>query len=440
VECQEARVKMFSYLDQELSATEEEALFDHLSLCHECSLEFSTATETHSLLKDALVPAEPPHDLMERIMARIPIPCEEKEENTAGFGLRLKEFLLDLGGRWKNALGSRQFRTAVVTLGLFALVVYSTDVFDLQLTQKPDTNVAHVEPKDTEVTDSEPADQVPTQENPIIAPQLPEENNDPNTEGEESPGEDISKEQENSPDIAPEVGKPTKVVPDRDTNIVELPQAASAETKEETIKIVPLIENNSQRMSHPVLSQDGRFVHYLYDNAGVEEEWEIELKPGAQPQKAQISLVSEAAGNGKAQGTLPPWLNEMEMIKDAKSKVVAWSPDMKQIAVNLDAAGSEYDGLWITQPDGAAMAQATQEGGGNDLVWSPNRMKIAFTDASENLYVLYIRENVLIQVSDSSEGLVNLNHLFWTPDGQELIFEGQNEADGQKSIYRVALP
>jgi len=443
VDCQEARAKMFSYLDHELSCQEEEVLFSHVSFCPDCSFEFSVARETHDLLKDALDQVTPPLDLTERIMAQIPW-REEPQGEKAGLGLRIKEYLAAFGDRWKNAFGSWQLRTAMITVGVLALVVLGSmsDFLNLQLPQKrtPDTNIAHVEPGVKE--DPEPGEQIP-QDNPAIIPEVPEEPEGPKEviEGEVTPGADnpVIKEA-GEPDNTPIVSqKPTKVVPDRDTNIVQLPQAASEETREETIKILSLIENDTQAMSHPVLSPDGKYIHYLYDNAGVVEEWEIELKAGALPQKAQSNLVLGVEDEGNTHSPMPQWLSDMDMIKGAKSKVAAWSPDGKQVAVNLDAAGTEDDGLWIAQPDGAAMVLVAQEGGGNDLVWSPNRMKIAFTDRADNLYVLYLNENLLIQVSDSTEGLVKIEHLFWTPDGQELIFEGrQNE--GNTGIYRVALP
>ncbi|MGI6685624.1 MAG: zf-HC2 domain-containing protein [Bacillota bacterium] len=443
MDCQEARAKMFSYLDQELSFQEEEALFEHMSLCHECSYEFSTASATHDLLKNELIPVEPPLDLTKRIMAQIPLPKEQTDENIS-FALRLKGYILDFGEGWKKAFKSWQFRTAAVTMGLFALVAFGSmsDSWDLRLPQKqtPATDIAHVDRDDPEVP--EPIVQTP-QDNPVQTPEIPEGDNGEGT-GDKTPGKtDPEPVKPNGKDtkVTPDAGQqPTVVVPDRGTNIVELPLAASEETKEEIIRVVSLIENNGQPMSHPVLSEDGKYIHYLYNNAGVEEEWEIELKSGAQPQKVQSNLLLETDGKGNAKTPLPQWLSEMEMMKDAKTKIVAWSPDKKQIAINLDSAGTDYDGLWIAQQDGSALTLVTQEGGGNDLVWSPNRTKIAFTDGADNLFVLYLRENLLIQVLDESTGLADLDYLFWTPDGKELVFEGHNVTEGITGIYRVALP
>ena len=117
-------------------------------------------------------------------MARIPIPCEEKEENTAGFGLRLKSFV-GFRREMEKCPGRRQFRTAVVTLGLFALVVYSTDVFD-SVDSETGYQCCPCRTQGHGSYGLGAADQVLPGKS-IIAPQLPEENNDPNTEGKNLP-------------------------------------------------------------------------------------------------------------------------------------------------------------------------------------------------------------------------------------------------------------
>ncbi|MEL7567621.1 MAG: zf-HC2 domain-containing protein, partial [Dehalobacterium sp.] len=116
MECQEAKMKMFSYLDQELSKQEEEALFDHLSSCIDCGLEFSSVEETHYLLQKVLVPAAPPLDLTERVMAQIPLPLEQNMKEPAGSGFRLKQYITGMRLRWQDAWANWQLRTAVVIM------------------------------------------------------------------------------------------------------------------------------------------------------------------------------------------------------------------------------------------------------------------------------------------------------------------------------------
>jgi len=443
VECQEAKTKMFSYLDQELSIQEEEALFDHLSTCVDCGLEFSTVEETHYLLQKVLVPVVPPLDLTERVMAQIPLPLEQNVNEPTGLGFRLKQYMAGIGQRWKDAWGSWQLKTAVVTMSLLAVFVFGSISYmlDLQTPKKQTPEIAQVDPKDPEV-------QVPVVDNtpvdtPLTTPDnISGEGDKQDGEGDKTPGEDSIDNQEGDlPDSPPKKDEePTKVVPDSNTNIVELPQASSEENRVETIEVVSLIESNGQNMYHPVLTDDGNYIHYLYDNAGLEEEWEIELKSGPVPQKAQSNLILDNETEEGVDRQVPQWLSDMDMIKEAKSKAVAWSSDKKQLAINLNTSGTDNDGLWIAQSDGANIAHVAQEGGGKNLVWSPNRMRIAFTDGADNLYVLYLTENLLIQVTDLGDELVNLDHLFWTPDGQEIIFEGKKAADGIRGIYRVALP
>ncbi|MEL7567116.1 MAG: hypothetical protein AAGU27_19885, partial [Dehalobacterium sp.] len=316
-------------------------------------------------------------------------------------------------------------------------------MLDLQTPKKQTPEIAQVDPVDPQEQESaEVKDNTPV-DNPLPKPDnTSEENDNQDSAGDKTPEKDnVDNQEGKAPDNTLKVDEePTKVIPDSNTNIVELPQAASGEIRKETIEVAALIENNGQNMFHPVLSDDGNYIHYLYDNAGVEEEWEIELKSGAVPQKAQVNLVLGNEPKETVDRQVPQWLSDLDMMKEAKSKTVAWSSDKKQIAISLNTVGTDNDGLWIAQSDGANIAHVTEEGGGKNLVWSPNRMRIAFTDGADNLYVLYLTENILIKVTDFGDKLVNLGHLFWTPDGQEIIFEGKKAADGIRGIYRVALP
>lgn len=441
MKCQEAREKMFSYFDQEISLQEEEALFDHLSACVDCGIEFGNVEETHHLLQNLLVPVAPPPDLTERIMARIPLSPAEYIEVPAGWGFRLKQYAAGLKERWKNGLGTWQLKTAVVTMGLLALFVFQGMLDGLQQPQKlpSDADVAYVDPNDP-VEETPPAEGSAPVDTPVDVP-VDEEpaDKEPDGAGDKAPGEEKGKPAEEASQAPPEAGQePTKVVPDSTTNMLDLPRASSRENRVETIEVVSLVESNGQDVSNPVLSEDGQYIHYLYDNAGMKEEWEIERKSGALPQKAQSNLLGK--GKAESDNRIPEWLRDMDMVKEAKSKLVAWSSDKKQVALNLNSTGTDNDGLWIGQADGSGMMHVAQEGGGNDLVWAPDGMKVAFTDGADNLYVIYLRENLLIQVTDGDGGLVNLTRLLWTPDAKEVIFQGEKAADGTLGIYRVALP
>ncbi|MEN3005658.1 zf-HC2 domain-containing protein [Dehalobacterium formicoaceticum] len=459
MECQVAKLKIFSFLDQELSTQEEEALFEHLAQCPECSLEFDNLEATHHLIQQALIPVVPPPDLTERIMAQIPLSAEPGHTPSVSRETVGKSYLSWLLQKGKELWGKGQFRVAFVTVGIFALFA-ATGIIDTFLQQvplklNPEHDIAQVEPgnqgqvkpgnqedpgsQDEPVTDpeSEVKEPIP-QDGPSSKEQGTPEPAPPDNEPKQRKDQDKASAKEETTTKIPQ--QPAKVVPDQKTNLVELPKASAVEEQQVTaIGVKPLLEGNTQRVSHPVLSKDGSSIHYLYDNAGVEEEWEISLASGAVPQKAESLLIQN--GENKDQGgQIPQWINELAMVQEAKSKKVTWSPDKRQVAVNLDSPGTDYDGLWIGEADGSMMTHVTDEGGGAHLVWSPNSSKIAFTDRAKHLSVLYLKENLLIQLTGAGESWRNLNHLFWIPGGRELIFEGQRAADQAPGIFRVTLP
>lgn len=454
MECQEAKLKIFSFLDEELSPQEEREFFEHLDRCRACSVEFDNLEATHHLLKQALVPEMPPLDLTDRIMAQIPqtieprqVPSVSREKVGESFFFRLREKLQDLWGKG-------QFRMALVTAGMLVLFAATgmMDLFSQQtiVKQNPDRSIAQVEPENQEnpdpqgeaVVNPEPepetkAEDPVSEDEPSSEQPDPEKSTIPEPQAEKPKAEKETPVKKDTPETSRE---PVKVAISQETNLVQLPKAAAVEKEQVTgIKVIPLLEGDTQKVTHPILAKDGKTLHYLYDNAGVEEEWEISLTSGAVPQKAEILLIQGEEKKDQG-GQIPSWLEELAMMQEAKSKKVALSPDNRQVAINLNAPGTDYEGLWVCKADGSMTTHLTDEGGGNQLKWSPNASKIAFTDKNKQLYVFYLKENILIQLADAGNTWLNIDHLLWTRGGQELIFEGQKESDQVPGIFRVVLP
>ncbi|ATW26006.1 zf-HC2 domain-containing protein [Candidatus Formimonas warabiya] len=448
----------FPYVDHELSLQEEKALDDHLSLCTDCRTEFGLVQDTDDLLKKALGHVIPPVDLTDRIMAQIPFPCEKKvasaahPEEVLGLAARMKKYFRGLGEGWKRLAGGWQFRTAAVTLGLCALVLAGSwgNIFGTPLVKKqpPDDQIAYVNPdpaKTSQVPDSEadvteptaPADSEPNTDTE------PKDTNPKGTEPKDVDHNPASGDEEQKPDSeASSQEKPAETVSPPETDVIELPLSATGQTQKKTIEVVPLFEDKEDNASYPVLSGDGKFVHYLVSDNGDKEEWKLELKEGAKPQIAQGDLVFQDGKYEAPKVKIPEWLTDTEPVKDARSKEVAWAPGQRQVAINLNSPNPDSTGLWIGQADGSVLMQVAPEGGGRAVAWSPDGRKIAFTDPDVNLYVFYVEENMLVPVTNSSENekFTSLAHFVWTPDSKGIIFDGKKNADSPKGIYRVTLP
>lgn len=69
--CQEARKSLYTYLDGQLAATREQALYQHLSLCSGCQRELTRAREINRLLEDVLQPVDPPAGLVAAVLQRL---------------------------------------------------------------------------------------------------------------------------------------------------------------------------------------------------------------------------------------------------------------------------------------------------------------------------------------------------------------------------------
>ncbi len=454
MECQKVKEKIFQYFDRELSSQEEKALFTHLRLCQDCNLEFESLKETHQLLQKVLIPVTPPLDLTERIMAQIPESLGEKpdselyQKEVLGWKERASQYLAGFRGKWRNGPGGWQLKTAAVTLGLLAVVLWGnlSNIPGTQTVkeQEPDPRVAYVNPETT----IQVPDKTHGQEPKVSTPKTPSQTgsgavkeNDQEKKGATNPHKETSQKPEGTK-VNPGSTKPGQhIASSTDTNVVQLPDPASDQKYEATIEVTQLAQN-VQNLSQPVLSDGGKYLHYLVSSNNGDEEWELELKPDAVPQVARSTIILGNKERRQSSAKVPEWLKNIEVVKGAKSKVVAWSGDNKKIAVNLRSADQDSTGLWIAQADGSTLVQVAQAGGGNDLAWSPDGTKVAFTDQSDNLYVLYfnLTDNLLFPVTDSEGNLRQLNHLIWTPDSKELIFEAQKKADDLSGIYHIILP
>ena len=431
MKCQEAKQIIYKYIDHELSQHEEKALSAHLRVCKECSEEYQLALETHSLLQKTLVPVMPPADLTERIMEAYELSIgnnsESSFERANSRWERIKESIRQWGG-------SRQLKTAAVSFAVLALVLFGTKFYT------PDQKIAGV---DTPGVDIEPSGQVDpgSQNDPQQVPDT-EDNPTPDPQGEKVNGEEpdtaIDKEPPEQPgkknDTSPGKTRPVQ----GGKNVVELPRATSAQNGTGSVEVLSLVQNQKGDVLAPVLTEDGSAVCYTMAK-DKSQLWQVDLKAGAEPYKVDVKPED---ANASEKGLPKWWPGEIPV--DGASVVSRWSPDGKQIAVNLGVSDGDKEGsatgIWLTPADGTAPMQITQTGGGSSISWSPDGSKIAFTDKSGCLYVLFMRENVLVQVTNAENSFTKVGKLIWTPDNKKIIINGKKTGTDYKSVYMIALP
>ncbi|MDD4753709.1 MAG: zf-HC2 domain-containing protein [Desulfitobacteriaceae bacterium] len=429
MKCQEAKQIIYKYIDHELSQHEEKSLSAHLRVCKECSEEYQLALETHSLLQKTLVPVMPPADLTERIMEAYELSIGNNSESSFDRPNSRWERIRESIRKWA---GSRQFKTAVASFAVLALVLFGTKLYT------PDQKIARV---DMPGVDNEPVEQVDpgNQKDPEPIPGT-EDDPAPDTEGQEIDGGEPVKVIDEEPPEQP--GKkdntsPGKTVPGG-KNVIELPHPTSVQNGTGSVEVVSLVEDQTGDALAPVLTEDGSAVCYTMAK-DKSQLWQVDLKAGAEPYKVDVKPEE----TNSFEKELPKWWPG-EIPVDGASVVSRWSPDGKQIAVNLGTSDGDKEGsatgIWLTPADGTAPMQITQTGGGSSLSWSSDGSKMAFTDKSGCLYVLFMRENVLVQVTNAESSFTKVGKLIWTPDNKKIIINGKKTGTNYKSVYMIALP
>lgn len=433
MDCQKAKEMFFKYLDQELSISAEKALNAHLHACRNCAAEFEQAYETHNLLYQAMTPVEPPADLTERIMAAYD--REVENQKPAVVEKSLRESIIT---GWRSFIGSRQWRAAAVACCLMALVLWGNkDVApgpQLAVNNPPEMH-GQIDTAPNE-SSNVPAEGQETQSPPVqdpvnATPVVPDKKPDPEQGTKKATSKDSVKPNKN-------------IEPSGSKQVIQLPQSASGQSKLDSMEVVALAEDGNNAAYRPVLLGQDQTVYFLMGDT--KEVWQVELSAGTAMQKAPENIVlPDEDGEREIAKGIPTWLSELEEVYNAVSVVYSWSPDQRNIAVNLgpakDQKTNEATGkILLARADGSQIIEGTKTGGGSSLTWSSDGTKIAFTDSFNYLYVFYVREGVLLQVTDSSNSFQKIGKLLWTPDHKKIIFEGQKNSKAPAGIYMVRLP
>jgi len=479
----------FQAIDHELSAAEEATLRSHLAQCPLCAAAYARAQETEALLQAALAPVEPPADLTARIMAAYDqilqaeaatstayvqnrqaegttfaaseqtrqmegttfVTSEQSRQGSetkiaaydrtiqtdesplaAGWWLKFKEI-------WQGWTGSMRFRVAAVSLAALALVLFASN-----LGKAPAPQVA-VNPPNTQIQQTEPALVTPEIDTAEPSPDVETPAADPEAQPVEEPADPAQKPADQpaatQPAVKPAQKPDTKPAEVPATGEIQLPQAASVETRVASVQIQPLVEGLEGNRQAPVLSADEKTVYYLSVVDHQYQAWSLELVEGAQPVKISRDELPAAA----AKNSLPEWWPGSLPADGSDDVIYDWSPDGRQLAVNLAAANTDGGetagpGVWLVQADGTAPLRMSDAGGGNALAWSPDGGKIAFSDQSGKLWVLYLREHILVQMTNGEDSFRNLRDFVWLSDSKTIIFFSRKNSEVGGGVYRITLP
>lgn len=122
-----------------------------------------------------------------------------------------------------------------------------------------------------------------------------------------------------------------------------------------------------------------------------------------------------------------------------RERIPRWSPDGKKIAFHSDRSG-KYQ-IWTINPDGSNLEQITfsEKTGINAAVFSPDNLRLAFTEINEDKYQSYIldltkkwSDQTPLPLSPMSDSL-SFSARDWSSDGKKLLiiyFESDGDENG----------
>jgi len=178
-----------------------------------------------------------------------------------------------------------------------------------------------------------------------------------------------------------------------------------------------VISRTPENESNPVWSEDGARIAFVRYSTG--------------SNNGQLIVADKYGKNSKA--VSPSISGDM---------VPAWSPDGKQLAVNINGSGDKK-GLWLVNSDGSGWRKISDKGGGKVAAWSSDGKMIAFTDNLGQLYVW----DATTETADSQSLIKvepvdqkgSVEYVAWAPKSRQLLLEWKGEQTKTKAVWRAEV-
>lgn len=440
--CQEVRPLLYTYIDGYLPGQVERSLFGHLSQCEYCRQELDHARQTHALLEKYCQQVEPPAGFVEGVMSAIEGTTPEKPTNKTKEIKKLKP----VKRSW-NLGRVAQIASFVLLSGAFWFASQFNGGFQMAKTPEPNldpgpgykvvkeqneenpSNKFQVaeEPGKNETKDTVDKPTVPTQqeerEETIPIEEESREAKEPVTKP--TPKEEpTTKGQENKAPVKEEPQPATPVNPFPTPAIGELSgplKAATTDNGEATPSVALQRISNEQGRTSPS-----------------EGTWATGDEGLLSPEGTTMAY----AKNGYLYIALPDGTDEKPITSlDGEIKGLAWAPNSKSLAINIKG-NRDNEGLWVGTAAGNGWKRLAQLGGGQDLSWSPDGKKIAFTDKEGMAYILTFTkdgERDQLYPVNPEKGATGVKDLRWSSNSQKVTFRWA-PSDEKESLWQGTLP
>jgi beta-lactamase regulating signal transducer with metallopeptidase domain/Tol biopolymer transport system component len=161
---------------------------------------------------------------------------------------------------------------------------------------------------------------------------------------------------------------------------------------------------------YPCWSPDGRNIAFV--RAKIPENWAV-------TGKANIYVISTEGGEPKK------ITSESDRVFDAGP--VIWSPDGKLLAYfSRDKDDAGVGTLKVIPPEGGeprVVARVEKIFANKEMAWSPDSKRIAYNAPDNKIKIVSLDDGRIEEIQPDLKD-VNIYHLDWSPDGENLVFGG----------------
>jgi len=462
MKCLETKQYIHSYLDSHLTERQQQALYQHLSVCPSCQKELNLARKMNGLLEEACSPVEPPANFVSMVMQEIP--DQPKAVAAVQQQVQRKPNLLK---RWLDTaldLENKMMLTASYA-AVFAIIGMLFVYGNGQL-------------------------QGLTPGSPGSKPELPQENivgqdginpEVKNETGKEQPTE----EQQNAAGDSKPGG--SAQIGSIDQNLAENNSDRLSEISDNiaiepifTVILSPIITEQKLSVTHPVIVNDNEKILYLAQKNTKEDRYTVWQTTFDGKDKKMVAAGQYGLPLIEGGGAWSPDRSKIAYVTTRNGYMEIWVDDLDGHGTNLtlDSTGKALEqmqngnGLWAAHPTWSSqgeIAYLTNRSGNNDIMaigmsgsnrvitktpanekspaWSPDGEKIAYfrsmKDDDTNTNQIYVVDKDGANPQSVTSN-INANSMVpvWSPDGKFLAVNvGQlgPRAQKYKGVWLVDL-